>query len=62
MIAAGDDLRGVLDEVALAAGDELDVLAARRAEGLREGLHHAVVGDGDGGMPPCGGLRDQRLG
>ena len=61
-VAAGDDLRGVLDEIALAAGDELDVLAAHRAEGLREGLHHAVVGDGDGGMPPGGGLRNQRLG
>ena len=61
-VAACDDLRGVLDKVALAAGNELDVLAAHRAEGLREGLHHAVVGDGDGGMPPCGGLRNQRLG
>ena len=30
VVAAGDDLRGVLNEIALAAGDKLDVLAAPR--------------------------------
>ena len=53
-----DDLR-LVDEVALAAGDELDILALHGIEGRREGLHHPVVGDGHGGMPPLDGPLDE---
>ena len=56
------DSGGVLDEVALAAGDQLDAILLGRAEGLREGLHHAVVGDGDGLVAPLRRLLDEVAG
>ena len=54
-----DDVRRVLDEIALAAGDELDSRLLGRAEGLGEGLHHAVVGDGHGPVAPRRRLLDE---
>ena len=56
------DSGGVLDQVALAAGDQLDAVLLGRAEGLGEGLHHAVVGDGDGLVAPLRGLLDEVAG
>ena len=53
-----DDLR-LVDEVALAAGDELDILALHGIEGRREGLHHPVIGDGHSGMSPLDGPLDE---
>ena len=49
-------------QIALHAGNELDVVFFRRAERRRECLRAAVVGDGHGRMPPFGRLRDQRAG
>ena len=46
-------------QIALHAGDELDIVLLGRAEGSREGLRRAMVGDGDGGVSPLGGLLDQ---
>ena len=45
-------------QIALHAGNELDTLLLGRAKGRGERLRAAVVGDGDGGMPPLGRLRD----
>ena len=57
--SALDDVGLVLDQIALAAGDQLDAGLFGRAEGLGEALYHAVVGDGDGLVAPRGGLFDQ---
>ena len=60
----------IVDIVAFAAIEDLDILVgachlglARRLHGIGEGLGHAVVGDGDGSVPPgrrlldgCGGI------
>ena len=53
----------LLDEVALHAVDDLEVaLAATQGlGGVREGLHDAVVGDGDGGPAPAVGRLDEVL-
>ena len=52
----------VVNEVPLAAGDQLDGLLLHRVEGRGEGLHHAVVGDGHRRMPPLDGPLDQVAG
>ena len=49
----------LVDHVALAAGNQLNGLLLRRVEGRREGLHHAVIGDGHRRMPPLDGALDQ---
>ena len=60
-VCAGDDLRRVFNQIALAAGNEFYVLAAHRAERFRKRLNAAVIGHSDGRMPPRRRLRNQRL-
>ena len=53
----GDAVVQVIDKVALHAVEDLD-LALGGVPGVREGLGHAVVGDGDGRVAPGDGLLD----
>ena len=48
----------VVGEIALHAGEQFDVVLLRRAKGFGEGLHHAVVGNGDGLVAPLRRPRD----
>ena len=64
IVRFGDDHAVIVDQIPLHAGDELDVLAALfkffdGIEGLRVGLHHAVVGDGDGLVSPFRSALDE---
>ena len=46
----------IILEIRLHAVDDLDLLPfSGGVIGIREGLDHTVVGDGDGGMPPTDG-------
>ena len=51
----------IVDEIALHAVEDLD-LAPRGVPGVRKGLGHTVVRDGDGGVAPANGLVDDLLG
>ena len=51
----------VVDEIALDAVQNFDLIP-RGVPGVRKGLGHAVVRDGDGGMAPADGLLDHGLG
>ena len=55
------DCYGFIDQVALTAWNQLDVLSLYSTEGRREGLHYAVVGNGNGRVPPLNGTLDQIL-
>ena len=46
------DHDGHIRQIALHARNELDLVLFRRAEGLRERLHHAMIRDGDGRVSP----------
>ena len=52
------DLR-LVDQIALTARNQLDVLALHRVKRRREGLHHAVIRDGYRRMPPLDGTLDE---
>ena len=52
----------VVGQVAFHAGDQLDAELLGCAEGFREGLHHPVVGHGDGFVAPFGRPLDQGSG
>ena len=52
----GDAVIQVIDKIALHAVEDLDLACV--VPGVREGLHHAVIGDGDGGVTPCDRLLD----
>ena len=56
----GDAVIHVVDEVSLHAVEDLDLVPGGMP-GVREGLGHAVVGDGNGGMAPADGLLDDLL-
>ena len=51
----------VVDKVPLHAVENFDLVPGGMP-GVREGLGHAMVGDGDGGMPPADGRLDGVLG
>ena len=53
----GDAVVHVVDEIALHAVEDLDLVPGG-VPGIREGLGHAVVRDGNGGMAPADGLLD----
>ena len=56
----GDAVVHVVDEVALHAVEDLDLVPGGMP-GVREGLGHAVIRDGNGGMAPADGLLDDLL-
>ena len=51
----------VVEEIALDAVDDLDVVLLSGLPHIREGLRHTVVRHGDGGHAPVFGARDDRL-
>ena len=58
VVFISDNLRFV-DKVALAARNQLNRLLFDGIERRRERLHHTVVGNRDGGMPPLDGTLDE---
>ena len=56
----GDAIVHVVDEVALHAVEDLDLVPGGMP-GVREGLGYAVIRDGNGGMAPADGLLDDLL-
>ena len=59
ILAAVHDARGIVDQIALAARNQFDVVLLCRAKRFRKRLHHAVVGDGDRLVAPLRRLLDQ---
>ncbi len=57
----GDPVVHVVDEIALHPVEDLDLVPGG-VPGVGEGLGHAVVRDGDGGVAPADGLLDDLLG
>ena len=57
----GDAVVNVVDKIALAAVKYF-YFTLTGVPGIRKGLRHTVVGDGDGGHPPLGGELDDAAG
>ena len=51
----------LVDQVTFHAQDQFDAVLFGRGPGFRIGLHHPVVGDGDGRMAPLGGLLNEAV-